>query len=157
MVCLMKPRFYEQMQKRCALYSIEGWYETWASFMKEYLTGQKTTRWNFTGHFLHVPGPNVIVGGLFTDYGDSRNEKGFMDSRQMWFNRRCGPASDFNPIKSTFHRNGEIWRGEYDYGKYPTEAKTELIADGPYSELSEKYKDIIDAFKLQLPESKNLN
>ena len=147
----MKPKVYEQMQKRCSLYSIEGWR----------IGGLENTKRNFNGHFLHVPGPNSIVGGNIKHYwldDPSIIEKGFMNIREMWIKEK----DIFEALKIaishryTFHRDGDIWVGRYSRNKReegnPTEAKTELIDDAPFPELAEEYKDIIDAFGLQLPE-----
>jgi len=135
----MKQQVYEQMQKGCSLHSISGFYESESKYKR-----------NFHGQFLHVSGSNLIVGGNLEDFAHARIEKGFMDKRQLWFNKRYAPGCGV--IKFSFQRKGDIWLGKYILqGKdFPVEAKTELIDAGPFGELAEKYKDCIESFMPQL-------
>jgi len=146
----MKQRIYEQMQKECELYSIDGSYES-ESFARTLLGKPSQYTEQFRGRFLHIPGSNLIVGGELEDFGHSRIEKGFMDKKQMWFNRRYGPGCGV--IKFSFERKGDIWVGKhmFNYKSLPLEAKTELLDKGPFDELNCKYGDIIKSFTLQLP------
>ena len=146
----MKQQVYNQMQKNCTLHSICGSYEA-ESTIRSFLGKDPKYKREFKGNFLHVPGSNLIVGGDLEDFAHARIEKGFMDKRQIWFNRRYSPTAGV--IKFSFERKDDMWMGKYifDFKFRPVEARTELIDSGPFVEISEKYKDIIDSFKLQLP------